>query len=629
MSGRLLQFGAFELDSAAGELRKHGIKIKLQEQPLQILQKLLERPGEVVTREELQKRIWPADTFVDFDHGLYSAVQRLRDALGDTAETPRYVETLPRRGYRFIGLVKNGNCVEDEPKMVRAEERPLVALEPPAPRRNLRAAMFVAAGTILVALLFALAFKSERLLGRPAVPAIHSIAVLPLQNLSNDPSQEYFADGMTEELITDLSQISALRVASHQSVSRYKKSDKPLPEIARELNVDALVEGSVQRAGDRVRITAQLIYAPEDKNVFAKSYERDFQDVLQLQGTLAAAIADEVRIKMTAQEKANLTSAQPVNPTVLKALWEGQYHSDLGYDATLFKGGKRETTEDEYAKAIYFLELAIKEDPNYIPARLALAQHVLDRRPPNVGMVAEAKSGLARVLAMDDSNLTAHILMAQYLIRFEGNWDAAGMQYKRVVEVNPYSAQSHDAYGSYLDNLGRFQEGMEEHRKAQALDHDKDSVGSSPLITPSERLERQQKFLPPTTYDVWLRGNIEYENGKYADSFRDWLWCVRFYGWNEEADAVQRAYERNGALAGVREIARLFDQIARSQWLQLDVVLDAELYAGNKEGVLAWLQTSYDEHNDIILHLISDRRWDPYRSDPRFKEIVRRVGLSE
>ena len=242
-----IRFGAFEVDLRTGELRKHGIKIKLQEQPLQILQQLLEHAGEVVTREDLQKRIWPADTFVDFDHGLYSAVQRLRDALGDTAETPRYVETLPRRGYRFIApVINNGILGEAEVTLASVEAPVSVVPERPAPQRSFRIPMLVTTGVILVALLFALVFRGgslgERLLGRAAVPPIRSIAVLPLQNLSSDPNQEYFADGMTDALITDLAQIGSLKVISRTSTMRYKKSDKTLPEIARELNVDGIVE---------------------------------------------------------------------------------------------------------------------------------------------------------------------------------------------------------------------------------------------------------------------------------------------------------------------------------------------------------------------------------------------------
>jgi len=237
MPSRRIQFGAFELDPGAGELRKHGIKIRLQEQPLRILQQLLEHPGEVVTREELQKRIWPADTFVDFDHGLYSAVQRLRDALGDTAETPRYVETLPRRGYRFIAAVNHGNGVEAKPETASVEAPASVVPGQPAPRRSLRIPKLAAAGVILVALLSALAFMGgsfrERLLGKSALPPIRSLAVLPLQNLSSDPSQEYFADGMTDALITDLAQIGSLRVVSRTSAMHFKASKETLPQRKR------------------------------------------------------------------------------------------------------------------------------------------------------------------------------------------------------------------------------------------------------------------------------------------------------------------------------------------------------------------------------------------------------------
>src|SRR6266849_9645194 len=312
-----IRFGAFEVDLRAGELRKHGIRIKLQEQPLQILQQLLERPGEVVTREELQKHIWPADTFVDFDHGLYSAVQRLRDALGDTAETPRYIETLPRRGYRFIASITNEIFVEAHVASASVEAPASVVSDSPVPRRRLGIPMLVATGVILVALPFALTFREgslrERLLGKPAVPSIHSIAVLPLQNLSNDPSQEYFADGMTDALITDLAQIGSLKVISRTSTMHYKKSDKTMPEIARELNVDGIVEGTVQRSGDRVRITAQLIHGPSDKHLWANSYERDARNVLSMESEIAGAIANQIQARLTPEQKARLASARPVN----------------------------------------------------------------------------------------------------------------------------------------------------------------------------------------------------------------------------------------------------------------------------------------------------------------------------
>jgi TolB-like protein/DNA-binding winged helix-turn-helix (wHTH) protein len=633
-----IRFGAFEVDLRTGELRKHGIKIKLQEQPLQILQQLLEHPGEVVNREELQKRIWPADTFVDFDHGLYSAVQRLRDALGDTAETPRYVETLPRRGYRFIAPVNNANRGEAKVETANVEAPASAVPERPAPQRSFRIPMLVATGAILVALLFALAFRGgslrERLLGKPAVPPIRSIAVLPLQNLSNDPNQEYFADGMTEELITDLSQVGALRVASHQSVLRYKKSDKPLPEIARELNVDALVEGSVQRTGDRVRITAQLIYAPQDKNIFAKSYERDFRDALALQRTVAAAIVEEIRGKMAKEEVPSFKPVQPGNSKALEDFLEGRYHASKAFEAAVHKSGTRKEIEEEFAKGISYLERAAQEDPNYVPAYLELVKTILgaDGRQPHVDLRDKARVALNKALALDETDLTAHLLMAEYLFPSQG-YDEPENHYKRVIQLNPNFAQGHEAYAEYLDDLGRFEEGMKEHQKAQEMDPDNDHISPSPLTPRAVRLERKRKFMltsSPSPYDFWTRGEMEYESRQYTEALKDWEAAARDYGWNEEADAWVRAYAKGGPQALIREVASVLDGIAKEKWFLRDMIINAHRYAGDRTGTLAWLETAEKEWDlSVLRHLRSNYRWDPYRSDPRFQAVARRVGLGQ
>jgi TolB-like protein len=252
---QIIRFGAFELDVRVGELRKQGTKIKLQEQPLRILKMLLTRPGQLVTREELRDRLWPSDTFVDFDHSLNKAINKLREALDDSAESPRFVETIPRRGYRMISPLGKAS-------------------------------------------------------GR-----IESLAVLPLEDLAHDPAQEYFADGLTEALITSLAKIGALRVISRTTAMRYKQTDKSLPQIAQELNVDAVVEGTVQRSGERVRISAQLIQASTDAHMWAESYERDLRDILVLESEVARAIATEVQAKLSPHEEAQLTRVrQPVNP---------------------------------------------------------------------------------------------------------------------------------------------------------------------------------------------------------------------------------------------------------------------------------------------------------------------------
>ena len=471
MTPRCIQFGTFELDSAAGELRKHGIKIRLQEQPLQILQQLLEHSGEVVTREDLQKRIWPADTFVDFDHGLYSAVQRLRDALGDNAETPRYIETLPRRGYRFIAAVQHGNGVEAKVGTASAEAPASVISERPAPRRSLRVPIRVAAGVFFTVLLSALAFTSgslrEQLVGKSALPAIRSLAVLPLQNLSNDPSQEYFADGMTDALITDLAQIGSLKVISRTSTLRYKKSEKTLPEIARELNVDGIVEGTVQRSGDRVRITAQLIYGPSDKHLWANSYERDARNVLSMESEIAGAIANQIQANLTPEQEARLTNAQPLNLKAFEAYLQGNYHVTQARD--LEYHSNQETMQSELATARDFFQKAISEDPNYAPAYAGLAETWFSRSVAEGGPEKE-REALERALQLDPTLAEAHVALGELEHIRSWNWADSERELKRAIELNPNLANAHAEYASFLEDMGRFDEGMKEYLRAQELD---------------------------------------------------------------------------------------------------------------------------------------------------------------
>ncbi len=283
-----LRFGAFSVDLAAGQLRKQGHRIKLQQQPFQVLAMFLEHPGEAITRDEFQKRLWPADTFVDFDHGLNIAINKLREALGDSTEEPHFIETLPRLGYRFIAPVEKADT--------ESKAAAPASAKPAARPRYFLPAML--GGIIVLAAAIGLKVGGwrERLLGRTASPRIESLAVLPFQNLSREPEQEYFAEGMTDALITELAQISGLKVISRSSAMQYKGANKPLPQIAKELNVDGIVEGSVLRSGNRVRITVQLIQAPMDRHLWAKSYERGLQDVLVLQDDVAQAIANQVDI---------------------------------------------------------------------------------------------------------------------------------------------------------------------------------------------------------------------------------------------------------------------------------------------------------------------------------------------
>jgi TolB-like protein/DNA-binding winged helix-turn-helix (wHTH) protein len=285
LARRIVRFGVFEVDTLSGELREGGRRIRAPEQSFQVLSLLLDRAGEVVTREELRQRLWPAGTFVDFDAGLNNAVRKLRDALGDSAEIPRYIETLPRRGYRFMAAVE----AQPLPAPEEAEAPGLVR-----PVAGLRSRGVAAPLTALAAVL-ALSATGDRWRGHPSGPVeIASIAVLPFENLTGDPEQDYFVDGMTDAVITNLAQIRALRVISRTSVMHYKRTNKLLPRIADELRADAVVEGTVMRSGDRIRVTAQLIHAPTDRHLWARTYDRELRDVLALQADLAGAIAQAV-----------------------------------------------------------------------------------------------------------------------------------------------------------------------------------------------------------------------------------------------------------------------------------------------------------------------------------------------
>jgi TolB-like protein/DNA-binding winged helix-turn-helix (wHTH) protein len=628
---KTIRFGAFELDVRAGELRKHGIRIRLQDQPFRVLEVLLEHAGEVVKREELQRQIWPSDTFVDFDRGLNNAVKRLREALNDSADQPSYIETLPKRGYRFVAAVELANG--------RNSDTAKTPSEAGRPFFSRRLNTVVLACITVIATAVALILLRNQYAGSVRAASIRSIAVLPLQNLSGDPEQEYFAYGMTDELITDLSQIGALRVASHQSVQRYAKSDKSLPEIARELNVDAVVEGSVQRAGDKVRVSAQLIHGVDDRSVWAKDYEGTFQDALNLESRMASAIADEIRIRMTEDEKANIKPAQPRNPKALEAFLEGSYHLAQPFELAVHKNGTQQEMDREFAKGMALLDQAIQEDPSYIPAYQELVGEIVPYPLiglgdiPHAELREKARVALNKLLVLDENNIGTQLLLAQFNFPSGAGpyLNEAEDHYRTAIQLSPDSALVHEAYAEYLDDLGHFREGMKEHQKAQELDPNNDYLSPSPLSPLTVRLERKRKFMlsgTPTDYDYWERGTLEYEAGQYDEAVKDWDFCGRNYGWAKEADELDRAYEHGGINQAVRAFADIFDRIAKEKWFPREMLILIHQYAGDRDAALSWLETCEKEGYLFVLRrLRSDYHWDPYRSDPRFQAVADRVGL--
>ena len=463
-----LGFGVFEVDLRAGHLTKRGLHLRLQEQPFQVLAMLLEKPGELVTREELRSKLWPS-TVVDFDHGLNKAISKIREALGDSVESPRFVETVARRGYRFLADVAvidtaDGQREAAADDLARPKDPAFVDLTHAGalPKRSLgpyawRLLGFIFALVLTASLSWIFYFRNQ------SSPKILSLAVLPLENLSGDASQDYFADGMTDELIIHLAQISALRVVSRTSVMTYKGVRKPLAQIASELNVDAVVEGSVLRSGERVRITAQLIRVPADKHVWAQSYEGDIRDTLALQNKVARAIVEQIRVTLNRYEQAALEHAKAVHPEAFQAYLAGRYFWN-----------KR--TGDGLKKAIDYFNQAIEKDPNYAQALAGLADAYALSGDWEYGILSpedafpKAKAAATKALALDDNLAEAHTSLAFVLDLYDWDWESAEQEYKRAIALNPGYATAHHWYAWHLIVMGRNSEALAELRKAESLD---------------------------------------------------------------------------------------------------------------------------------------------------------------
>jgi TolB-like protein/DNA-binding winged helix-turn-helix (wHTH) protein/Flp pilus assembly protein TadD len=628
-------FGVFELDLRTGELRKHGLRVRLQEQPFQLLAMLLEHPGEVVTREELQKKLWPADTFVDFDHGLNKAISKIREALGDSAESPRFVETVARRGYRFLAEVKvaDGTTVRG-PEIATAlrsvaevVDRPDLGGEPASPRHFLSSLVWKISALVLLLLVTSLGVWKFRSWNRPSL-VIRSLAVLPLESLSNDASQDYFADGMTDELISDLGQISALRVISRTSVMSYKHARKPLPQIARELNVDAVVEGTVLRSGDQVRITAQLIEASSDKHLWSQSYEGELRDTLALQNKVARAIADQIRVSLNPQEQAALKTAKVVNPQAYVSYLKGRYFWN-----------KR--TADSLKVGLAYFNQAIDEDPTYAQAYSGLAdtyallgdwQYAV---MPAKEALPKAKAAAIKALELDSALGEAHNSLAFCLDGFDWDFDSAGNEFRRAIELNPGYATAHHWYAWHLSLLGRYDEAIAEMTKAENLDPlsliiNADLAELLVLAHSSDESIRQSR----KTIEMDPNFGLAYSHLGQAYLQKQM---------NEEAVAeLQKAVQLSeGSPVCIANLARAYVASGkRSEALKLLSDLKkrsnsssshaselAVIYAslGDKDQAMNLLEKGYEERFNPGVLLRPG--FDPLRADPRFKDLLRRIGL--
>jgi TolB-like protein/DNA-binding winged helix-turn-helix (wHTH) protein/Tfp pilus assembly protein PilF len=611
---QVVRFGLFEVYLPARELRKRGLKVRLQEQPFQVLAALLERRGEVVTREELRQRIWPADTFVDFDNGLNGAISRLRETLGDSVDSPRFVETVPRRGYRFIAPVEVHSSAGSEG----------TAAGPPAvsgANRRWRAWAATAALAGLVGLLAALdpIGLRERLLARTAPVPIRSIAVLPFENLSGDTAQEYFVDGMTDALVTDLGRIGGLRVISRTSAMHYKGTRKTLPEIARELNVDATVEGAVLRSGDRVRITAQLIRAPSDEHLWSEEFQGEARDVLTLQNDVTRAIAAQIRAKLTPRQ-----NPQTTNSEAYEYYLKGRYN--------LFERFSKEG----FGNAIHYFEMAIEKDPSYAPPYAGLARaYALGyfQRSELSPREAWSKATVAatKALELDDQLAEGHIAMANVRFRFDWNWPEAEREFKRGLELNPNDAFAHTAYGLFLGITGRLDEALAEATLALNLDPLAPQVREvrEVIYSWSGRLDdaiaesRRTLELYPDFVSAHSALATNYEKKElYAQAESEWL---KFFADRpEQVESLRKAF----AASGIRGFWEKRLELEKRR-LNPDYFTIARLCVqlGRKDEAFGWLEKAFEARYPTMPNIKVAIWLDPVRSDPRHADLLRRVGL--
>ena len=626
-----VRFGVFELDPWAGELRRNGSRVKLQEQPLQILLALLENPGRMVSREELRKRIWPADTFVDFDRGLYSALGRLRDALGDAAENPRFIETIPRKGYRFIVPVEiSATTSTDTPASLAPSpslERTLKQPQLVAPEKNRRRSLVVLFSIVIVAGLF-IVFGSliwrHGQSSRAAAPQIRSLVVLPLENLSGDVSQDFLADEMTEELITELGKTSALRVISRTSIMQYKGTKKPVQAIARELNVDAVLEGTVLRSGNHVRITANLVQSSPETHLWAETYDSENGDVLGVQQRVADSVAREIRVALSPHD-GTVSRGSSVNPEAQDLYFRGLYALRSA------GGGAKETALD-------YLQQAVKKDPNFAQAYGVLAMAYAVWYPgdpaPRQNM-PKAREAALKAVALDNSLAAAHTALAYIDLYYDWNFAEAEGEFKRALELNPNSPLTRGFYALELVVLSRTDEALLQARRA--LELDPYSGADCPVWVfylahrYDDALELAHKMVainPNYSWGRWALA-VNYEQlGKQQEAAEEYLRFEVLSGSSRQRiKRLQEGLARSGVTGFWQASLEDYQRTAKSGYAHPVLVAGACVRLGDKTCALQWLEKGYQERADIMIDLNADPVFDGIRTDPRFQDLVRRVGL--
>jgi TolB-like protein/DNA-binding winged helix-turn-helix (wHTH) protein/Tfp pilus assembly protein PilF len=641
---RVLHFGVFEVDLKACEIRKHGVRLKLSEQPFQVLAVLLESPGEIVTRDDLRSRLWSGDTFVDFDHGLNNAVMRLREVLGDSSENPRFVETIPRRGYRFIAPVAGpflpGNFqsqIRNGPVPVPQEEPHSEALpedvrsEPASHRWETSAHFLVVAAAILLACVVgATGLYHYRRAGAGAMLPTHnkSLVVLPLENLSGDKDQEYFADGMTDDLIANLAKIHSLRVISRSTAMTYKGTHKPLSQIASELNVDAVVEGTVLRVGDRVRITAELVQVATDGHLWADTYESQMGDILALQNRVSSAIVNEIRINLTPEDQKRLAKNPAVAPEAYENYLKGRYYWNKRSDENL-------------TRAIGYFEDATHQAPNYSLAYAGLADCYAIISAEIFGTMSaeqaapKAKAAALRALELDPTLAEAETSLATVSFNYDWDWSAAAAGFAKAIKDNPSYATAYQRYSLYLMAMGRPDDSVEQINKARELDPLSISINFSLgwRFYMARQYDRAIQQLRDTlemdpSYELphLVLGLSYAQKGDFGHALPELRKAVELSrGTPLMISALANAYARSGNKAEAEKLLAALVSQSKSEYVSPYYL--AIVYAGLKQPDTAidCLEKAFADRSNGLVFLKVDPALDDLRSNPRFVALQQKL----
>jgi TolB-like protein/DNA-binding winged helix-turn-helix (wHTH) protein/Tfp pilus assembly protein PilF len=645
---KIARFGLFEADLEQGILTKRGLRIRLQDQPFQVLVLLLQRPGEVVTREQIRQKLWAADTYVEFDDGLNTAIKKLRLALSDDSDNPRFIETVPRRGYRFLAPVTlSAHPVPLDTADLKglAESSPEGDIAAPQPSRRAiestslartstlgfirrRGILLLAAFATLLLVINVVIRMRPKALSPPHEPTqasapapIRSIAVLPLDNLTGDPGQQYFADGMTDALITSLAQIESLRVISRTSAMHYQGSRKTLPEIAKELDVDAVVEGSVVRSGNRLRMDAQLIQAHSDRHVWARSYERDIQDVVALQNELARTIALEVQVQLTPKEQARLSNAPPVDPRAYEAYLKGRFFLN-----------KR--SKEAINKSMDYFNEAIRLDPGYAAAYSGLADAYYVTacgRPAGLATTEagpKARAAAMKAVQLDDNSAEAHTALAAEQRCFERDRSGAEREFRRAIALNPNYAAAHHGYARLL--LGwRDEEGIDQIQQALKLDPVSPNINGMSgdylmeLGQFEKALEQYRKTveLDPGQYNSRLRLGYAYVVvHRYAEAENEFRRAEQISpGTAVSLSALAYVYGLEGKKTRVERMLPQVKALATRAG-RPSVVCQVYIGLDRQDEAARWLEKAYQQRDPYLEFL---------RTDPKVRELERRVKVAQ